>query len=77
MLKIDRLSLRLPPGFEHRADRLVDLVVRHLAETPVVESRTVGRITASPVSVDPSDTDRDIARDIAREIRRGMTESAE
>ena len=49
MLRIDRLSLRLPAGYEDRAEPLARAVAAELAGMPLPGSRDVARLALPPV----------------------------
>ena len=73
MLTIDQLSLRLPAGYQHRADGIVNLVAKRLADIAVDADLRVDRIHLSDVTVAPTATDADVATEIAHSIQRGLT----
>jgi len=57
LIRIDKLRLGLPAGFEHRAARISRLVGEHLARLPVpadvsLDSLRVGRLEVSPALSD-------------------------
>lgn len=68
MLRIDRMRMRLPKGFEHRASTIARLVGDSIAEIQPSENRTLERLTISPVQVSPNATDQEIANSIAERI---------
>jgi hypothetical protein len=65
MLKIDRLRLSLPPGYESRADRIARLVADELAALPLQGDAHFDRLTLPTVEVGPRATDRQVASSIA------------
>jgi hypothetical protein len=68
MLRIERMRMRLPKGFEHRASGIARLVGDLMAEIQPSESRTLDRLSVSPVRVSPTATDEEIAHSIAERI---------
>jgi len=68
MLRIDRMRMRLPKGFEHRASTIARLVGDSIAEIQPSENRTLERLTISPVQVSQNATDQEIANNIAERI---------
>ena len=72
MLSIDRLSLRLPPGMEHRARDIVRLVADRLASLPLNESRRIERLVVPTLDVNPAHSDGQIASRIANGIADAM-----
>ena len=65
MLKIDRLRLSLPAGFETRADRIARLVADELAALPLQGDANLDRLALPTVEVGPRATDRQVASSIA------------
>lgn len=72
MLKIDRLRLELPAGFEGRADRLARLVGEELAALPIERDQRLERLQLEPIAVDAGAPDRQIAGRIATAIQRRL-----
>ena len=68
MLHIDRLRMQLPAGFEHRAATIARLLGGSLATYHPRESRSLDRLSISPVQVSAQATDREIADCIAKRI---------
>lgn len=65
MLKIDRLRLSLPPGFEARADRIARLVADELAAVPIQGDAHLDRLALPTVEVGHNASNRQIASSIA------------
>jgi hypothetical protein len=65
MLKIDRLRLSLPPGFESRADRIARLVADELAALPLQGDVHLDRLTLPTVEVGRNASDRQVAGAVA------------
>lgn len=65
MLKIDRLRLSLPPGYEARADRIARLVADELAALPLQGDANLDRLALPALEVGPRATDRQVASSIA------------
>jgi hypothetical protein len=72
MLKIDRLTLRVPGELGSRTDQLVSLVGRELAAVSWPESRAAGRVRLPPLEVDPALSDRQIAARIAASVQHAL-----
>ena len=68
MIRIDRLQLRLPPGYEHRAATIVPLVAEILAGYSSTDPRDVSSLQVSPVQAAPGASDREVAEQVARGI---------
>ncbi len=68
MLRIDRMRMQLPAGFEHRASTIARLVGESMAEIHLSENRTLDRLSISPVQVSPHATDQEIAHSVAERI---------
>ena len=68
MLRIDRMRMRLPKGFEHRASTIARLVGDSMAEIHPSENRTLDRLSIGPVQVSPNATDQEIAHSVAEQI---------
>ena len=65
MLKIDRLRLSLPPGYEARADRIARLVADELASLQLQGDANLDQLTLPALEVGPRATDRQVAGAIA------------
>jgi hypothetical protein len=76
-IQIDRLSLRLPAGFEHRADAIARHVGRELARLPWPGAPEIDWLRPPPVNVHPAQGDRQIAVRIARAIHSQISKSEE
>jgi len=68
MLRIDRMRMQLPAGFEHRASAIARLVGESMAEIHLSENRTLDRLSIHPVRVSPNATDQEIANSVAERI---------
>ena len=68
MLKIDRLRISLPAGYQSRADRIARLVADELAALPVERSASCERLSVPPIEVPRAASDRRIAGSIAKAI---------
>ena len=73
MLKIDRLRLSLPPGYEPREDRIARLVADELASLQLQGDASFDRLTLPTVEVGPRATDRQVASSIARAMASHLT----
>jgi hypothetical protein len=65
MLKIDRLRLSLPPGYEPRAIRIARLVADELAGLQLQGDANFDRLTLPTVEVAHGASDRQVASSIA------------
>lgn len=72
MLRIDRMTLRLPPGLRDRANTIAGLVGEALVELPLRDSRSIPYLNVPPVTVDARQSDDHIARRIATAIHAGI-----
>lgn len=68
MLHIERMRMKLPAGFEHRASTIGRLVADAMAQFEPAEQRTLERLSIDPVRISPGATDQDIAQSIAEQI---------
>lgn len=73
MLKIDRLRLSLPAGYEGRADRIARLVADELAGLQLQGDAHFDRLTLPAVEVGPRATDRQVASSIAGAMSSHLT----
>lgn len=65
MLKIDRLRISLPAGYEARADRIARLVADELAALPIQGDANLDRLSLPTVEVARNASNRRIASSIA------------
>jgi hypothetical protein len=65
MLKIDRLRLTLPPGYESRANRIAHLVADELASLQLQGNAQFDRLALPAIEVGPRATDGQVAGAIA------------
>jgi hypothetical protein len=73
MLKIDRLRLSLPAGFEARAGRIARLVGDELAGLPLAAGELqLDHLALPPVSVARGASDRRVAGAVAAAIASGL-----
>ena len=61
--------MRLPAGFEHRAENIARLAGRAMALLPHGQSRFVDRLEIGPVRISPHSSDQEIAACIVESIR--------
>ena len=73
---IDTLNIKLPPGFEHRAEAIARETARQLARLPVVRSAELASLSLPVVAVTGGETNTLIARRIAGAIHRQATRGA-
>ncbi len=65
MLKIDRLRISLPPGYESRADRIARLVADELASLQLQGDAQLDRLTLPAIEVGRNASNREVAGRIA------------
>ncbi|MCB1948925.1 hypothetical protein [Nitrosomonas sp.] len=68
ILSIEQLNLKLPSGFEKRADAIARDVVRQLARMPVTQSLECKTLMVPRINVFNGETNQVIARRIAQSI---------
>lgn len=68
MLRIERMRMQLPAGFEHRASAIARLVGDSMLTIRISENRTLDRLSVGPVEVSPTATDQEIAHSVAERI---------
>lgn len=68
MLKIDRLRLSLPAGFEARAGRIGRMVAERLADVPPQSGVALERLVPPPVEVTCVLSDREVAERVAAAV---------
>lgn len=66
--EIGHLHLQLPPGFEHRAQRIGRLVGETLAQRNDLGPGRIDRLGVGPVQVELRHSDHEVARRIAASI---------
>lgn len=67
-LFINRLNLRLPSGFEKRADAIARETSRQLSKLPMEQSMQLDRLNIPRLQIHGGETNRVIARRIAQSI---------
>lgn len=67
---IDVLNIKLPSGFEHRADAIIREAARRLAAMPIAGSVEMEILSAPVVRTSVGETNGAIARRIAEAIHR-------
>ena len=76
MLTIDRLSLRLPPGFEDRAAGLVDLIGDQLASRQWPRAASLDHVRVEHTLGGPGASNEAIAADIVVAVARHVEAGA-
>ena len=62
MLRIDKITLRLPPGFEGRAESIARLIGERLADMKMPgRGGRIDHMVIGPLGVSPGRSDADIA----------------
>jgi len=73
MLRIDRLRLSLPAGFERRAGRIARLLGDELAALPLAAGEVrLDRLALPPVDVARGASDRQVAGAVAAAVAAGL-----
>ena len=72
MIKIDRMSLRLPQGFESRANAIARQIGDGLNHRNLRRSVNIDRLHVPPVSVSPHEGDGAVARKVVDAILKGI-----
>ena len=73
MLRIDRISLRLPAGYAHRATSIARLIGEHIGnEAAALPPRQAEQLTVSVVVTHPQASDSEIAHLAAAQLRRSL-----
>jgi hypothetical protein len=75
MWTIDQLRLVLPPGFEHRAERIARRVAEELSDLPVPRDLSLKSLSLPDLKVSVNAQDGEIAGRIARAIASGASEA--
>jgi len=68
MLSIQRLRMRLPQGYAHRAGSISRHLGDVLGEAGPVGERDIAHLSLDTVNIHPHSSDRQIAESIARQI---------
>lgn len=68
MIQIERLRMRLPQGFEHRATAIARLVGEGLAARHLVRDQVLEAISVAPPRIPLNTSDSEIASRIVAEI---------
>jgi hypothetical protein len=75
-LHIDALKIKLPAGFDQRAEAIARAAARELARLPVTQSATLREISVPAIVLAGGETNAAIARRIAGAIHGQMTSRA-
>ena len=68
MIRIDRIRMKLPAGFEHRATSIARLVGELLAKQSVARDMTLESVVLEPQRIHVATPDVEIAQRIATQI---------
>jgi len=74
-IDIDRLTLRLPPGYEVRAAHIARRVAHSIGEIPTSGRRQIARLNVRRIEVDRSTSDADLVHRITSSIAGQLKES--
>ncbi len=68
MIQIERLRLRLPAGFEHRAASIARTVGKVLAKQSVSQQLSIDAVTLTAQKIHANTSDEEIAQMIVRQL---------
>ena len=68
MIQIERIRMRLPSGFEHRASSIARRVCDVLAKQPVSRDVSIDSVSIAPQRINANTSDDEIAQLIAKQI---------
>jgi hypothetical protein len=68
MMRIERLRLRLPPGYQHRATSIARKLGEFLAKESVSRDVSLETLSLKPQNLIGQHSDEEIAQKIARQI---------
>ena len=68
MIHIDSLHMRLPTGFQHRAQNIAHLVTASLGDVALSGEHHLEHLSTSAIQISGNTTDREIAQSIATKI---------
>jgi len=68
MIQIERIRMRLPAGFEHRAATIARRVCEMLARHSVSQDVSVDAVSIAPQRIHANTSDDEIAQMIAKQI---------
>ena len=72
MLTIERLNMRLPPGFEHRAADIAHELASQLSGLGITKAQYINRLALPPITVHAQATNQQIAHSMAAAIQSGI-----
>jgi len=75
MIRIDRLNLKLPAGFEGRAQDIVQRIGVELARYPVSQSEQYEHIALKQLHVDANTSNQHVAMSVASQIHHQTVDS--
>lgn len=68
MIKLERIRMRLPSGFEHRARSITQRVCEVLSMQSVSQDVSIDAVSITPLHVHANTSDDEIAQLIANQI---------
>ena len=74
MISIDNLNLRLPPGFESRANNIAQQTAHYLSRYPVMQSVNMDNLEVPGITVQGGEANGVIARRIAQAINHAINQ---
>ena len=75
MMRIDRMSLRLPHEMQPHASDIAQRVARTLAQARIDHSGTVDRIAVPTIRLDHGATPDDVVRAVSRQVIQQIQEN--
>ena len=76
MLKIDRLTVHLPPGRHKRAGHIVRDAARWLAEHQPPSDMSIDCMAVPTIKIGDKTSDAELARCLAHSLREGISSAA-
>jgi hypothetical protein len=71
MIEVDRINLRLPHGFAHRAAGIARALAAALAPLDALGPAAIERLAVAAPRLDPTASDQELGRALAGEVLRG------
>lgn len=72
MMRIERLRLVLPAGYEHRAEELGRMVAEYLSQTRDIPNGRIDQLQVQHTLSGNTQDNRSLARSIARQVQQQM-----
>ena len=72
MVQIDRLNIRLPKGFEHRAGDIAHELATQLSGLATKKRQLIDRLVVPVIAIDKQATNSQIVHSMTRAIQSGI-----